>query len=121
MTTANQSGSPSSPTGGRAPHPPRINFFRPLPGFMRRKVALIRLALAGWFLATFGGPALLVLLQRNSRGEGLLTDLTLFGFPMHFWLTGQFLILCFVLLCLFFNLGVDRLNRKISGQDQERF
>jgi putative solute:sodium symporter small subunit len=103
------------------PPPVRINFFRPRPGYMRRKVTLIRIALAGWALATFGGPLLLVLFERNPRGEGVLTDLTLFGFPLHFWLTGQFLILCFVLLCLFFNLGVDYLNRKPANTDKEAF
>jgi len=92
--------------------PPEINFFRPPPGVMRRKARLIRLALAGWALATFAPPALLVFLQRTPRGEGVLTELSLFGFPLHFWITGQLLILVFVLLCLFFNLAVDNLQRR---------
>lgn len=99
---------PSAP----AQEPETINFFRPRPGLLRRKVRLIRLVLAGWALATFAPPVLLVLWQRDPRGAGVLTDVTLFGFPLHFWLTGQLLILVFVLLCLGFNIFVDRLHRE---------
>jgi len=95
---------------------PASNFFRPRPGFMRRKVRLIRLVLLGWAGATFGLTGLLVYLQRSPQGESLLTDLTLFDFPLHFWLTGQAMILFFVLLCFFFNIGVDRLGRRPSDR-----
>lgn len=94
------------------PAPPS-NFFRPRPGYMARKVRLIRLVLLGWAAATFGLSGLLVFLQRTPRGASVLTDLTLLGFPLHFWLTGQLVILFFVLLCLFFNVGVDRLRRQL--------
>jgi putative solute:sodium symporter small subunit len=88
----------------------RVNFFRPRPGFMRRKVALIWLMLAGWAGFTFGFQWLLRLLQRDPAGAGPLTDATFLGFPFHYWFTGQFLIFWFILLCLIFNLAVDRLT-----------
>jgi len=103
---------PQSPAHDPADHPVEINFFRARSKLLRRKLRLIRLALLGWFLATFAPPALLVYLQRSPRGESVLTELSVFGFPLHFWLTGQFLILVFVLLCLFFNLSVDHLHRQ---------
>ena len=90
----------------------RINFFRPRPGFMRREVRLIWAMLAGWGLCTFGFQFLPVLLQRNAAGESALTDATFLGFPFHYWYSGQSLILWFILLCLVFNLAIDRLTEQ---------
>lgn len=98
-----------TPTGGPPAGDYRVNFFRPRPGYMRRKVWLIWLMLAGWAGCTFGFQLLLQLQQRNASGEGPLTEATFLGFPFHYWFTGQFLILWFIFLCLVFNLGVDRL------------
>lgn len=86
----------------------RVNPFRPRPGFMRQEVRVIWLMLAGWALLTFGFQVLLAL-----GGEtGALTDATLFGFPLPYWFTGQFLIVWFILLCFLFNLFIDRLTGK---------
>lgn len=90
----------------------RVNFFRPRSGFMRQEVRFIWLMLAGWALFTFGFQLLLVLLQRNAAGESVLTDATFLGFPFHHWFSGQFLIIWFILLCLFFNLFIDRLTEQ---------
>jgi len=90
----------------------RVNFFRPRPGFMRTEVSLIWAMLAGWAICTFGFQFLLVLLQRNEAGESVLTDATFLGFPFHYWYSGQSLVLWFILLCLFFNLAIDRLNEQ---------
>jgi putative solute:sodium symporter small subunit len=90
----------------------RVNFFRPRPGFMRKEVRCIWVMLAGWALCTFGFQFLLVLLQRNEAGESLLTAAGFLGFPFHYWFSGQFLIIWFILLCLFFNLFIDRLNEQ---------
>ncbi|HAD03679.1 MAG: hypothetical protein A2091_10435 [Desulfuromonadales bacterium GWD2_61_12] len=99
------------------PHPPQdikpphgINFFRPRPGYMRSKVTYIWLALGGWILVTFGFQFLLLASQKSSAGTSMLTEASLFGFPFHFWFTGQFLIVWFILLCIIFNLLVDRLS-----------
>ncbi len=99
------------------PHPPQqesssrgINFFRPRPGFMRSKVTYIWLALGGWALVTFGFQFLLVAQQQNGIGRSYLTESSLFGFPFHFWFTGQFLIVWFILICIIFNILVDRLS-----------
>lgn len=89
--------------------PPRINFFRPLPGFMRREVIFIWIALCGWALLTFGFQYLLAV-RVDAEGHNTLTDTTIFGFPFHYWFTGQFLIVWFIFLCILFNLLVDRIS-----------
>ncbi len=95
------------PESGREPR--RINFFRPLGGYMRREVLLIGILLAGWAFFTFGFQLLLVLTQRDPTGEGPFTEATFLGFPFHHWFTGQFLVVWFILLCFLFNLFIDLL------------
>jgi putative solute:sodium symporter small subunit len=87
----------------------RVNFFRPRRGFMRREVRLIWLMLGGWTLLTFGFPLYLVWLQRDPSGASSLTETSLLGFPFHYWFSGQFLIVWFIILCFLFNVLVDRL------------
>lgn len=90
----------------------RVNFFRPRPGYMRKQVLFIWSMLAAWALFAFGFQFLLVLFQRNPIGQSILTRTTILGFPFHFWFSGQFLIVWFILLCFLFNLFIDRLNAK---------
>lgn len=85
----------------------RVNFFRPRPGFMRQEVRIIWIMLAGWALFTFGYQLYLAFF----RPEGTAGP-TILGFPFHYWFTGQFLILWFILLCFVFNLLIDRLMMK---------
>lgn len=89
----------------------RINFFRPRPGYMRQKVTYIWVLLTSWAVFTFGFQLVLAWTSRNPQGEGLLTDVQIFGFPFHFWFTGHFLIVWFIFLCFLFNSFVDRLTR----------
>lgn len=98
------------------PAPPpdsgRVNFFRPLRGFMRSEVVFIWLALIGWALLTFGFQFLLFSTQTSPDGQGEWTRRSVFGFPFHFWFTGQFLIVWFIFLCFLFNVMVDRLTER---------
>ena len=89
----------------------RVNFFRPRPGYLRRRVIYTWILLISWAFFTFGFQILLTWLQRNAAGEGRLTDLHLFGFPFHYWFTGQFLIVWFIFLCFLFNIFLDQLTK----------
>ena len=84
-----------------------INIFKPLGKTMRGETRVIRLILAGWLLAITGFQAFVYLLEIN-YSELLLNDLTLFNLPIHFWLTGHFLPLWFIILCVVFNFWMDR-------------
>lgn len=90
----------------------RINFFLPRRGFMRDEVLFIWIALIGWAGLTFGFQYLIYAQQNDPTGVGPLTELTLFGFPFHYWFTGQFLIVWFIFLCFLFNVMVDRLTER---------
>jgi putative solute:sodium symporter small subunit len=90
----------------------RVNILRPNAGYMRREVLLIWVMLLGWGVLTFGFQLLLVWWGETPVGEGPLTATYIFGFPLHFWFTGQFLIVWFIVLCLFYNLFIDRLTEK---------
>lgn len=83
------------------------SFFRPQGRTMRSEVRVIKLVLAGWLLAIVGFQALVYLLEVN-YSELLLNELTFFNLPVHFWLTGQFLPLWFIILCAVFNFWMDR-------------
>lgn len=94
----------------------RVNFFRPKAGFMRSEVLFIWIALIGWAGLTFGFQFLLVSRQSAPDGTGPLTAGELFGFPLAYWFTGQFLIVWFILLCFLFNLIVDRLTERYRNR-----
>ena len=93
----------------------KVNLFRPKQGYMRDELWIILLVLSGWGAITFGFQFLLALLA-DARGESLLTRLTFFNLPFHFWFTGQFLPLWFVILCVIFNLYIDRLTERHSSR-----
>lgn len=84
-----------------------LSFFRPRGETMRGEVRVIKLILAGW-LGAIGGFQLLVYLVGHSERWRHLLDLTFFNLPVHFWLTGQFLPLWFIILCGIFNYWMDR-------------
>ena len=91
----------------------KVNLFRPKKGQMRDEVLVIFAILFGWAICTFGFQIFLA----ASRGTGAaspLTGLTLFNLPLHFWFTGQFLPLWFILLCIVFNLYIDRITQNHS-------
>ena len=110
----------SSPEFDRPPSPQdyRVNFFRPQRGFMRSEVIYIWIALIGWALLTFGFQLLIYCRQTDDNGCGPLTDRTIFSFPFEYWFTGQFLIVCFILICFLFNLMVDRLTERYRQRRQ---
>lgn len=89
-----------------------VNLFRPKKGHMRDEVLIIFAILPGWAIFTFGFQ---VVVAASQGGEGsLLTRLTLFNLPLHFWFTGQFLPLWFIVLCALFNIYVDRITQQHS-------
>jgi putative solute:sodium symporter small subunit len=91
-----------------------ISFFRPQGASMRGEVRVIRLVLAGWLIAIVSFQVLVYLLEIN-YSELLLNELTFFNLPVHFWLTGQFLPLWFIILCAVFNFWMDR--HAVKGLD----
>ncbi|HEY5974840.1 MAG TPA: DUF4212 domain-containing protein [Geobacteraceae bacterium] len=91
----------------------RVNLFRPRQGYMASEVAIILVVLVGWGGATFGFQLLLELLA-DPAGGSFLTRFSFFNLPFHFWFTGQLLPLWFVILCVLFNLAVDRLTERHS-------
>jgi putative solute:sodium symporter small subunit len=80
---------------------------------MRAEVAVILAVLIGWGGVTFGFQLLLHVVG-GASGESMLTACTFFNLPFHFWFTGQFLPLWFVILCVIFNIYIDRLTQRHS-------
>lgn len=93
--------------------PCAVNIFRPKSGSMLDEVRIILLILFGWGGMTFGFQLLVVLLG-DATGQSFLTLRTFFNLPFHLWFTGQFLPLWFVILCIVFNLCIDRLTENHS-------
>lgn len=92
-----------------------LSFFRPRGATMRGETRVIKLILISWLTAIAGTQVYIYLLERN-YSELLLNELTIFNLPVHFWLTGQFLPLWFIILCIIFNLWMDRhTTRKLEG------
>jgi putative solute:sodium symporter small subunit len=87
----------------------QVNLFRPKTGHMRDEVIIIFAILFGWAVCTFGFQILLAMCYGTGAGS-ILTGLSLFGLPLHFWFTGQFLPLWFIVLCVIFNLYIDRIT-----------
>ena len=96
-----------------------VSIFKPKKGFMKDEVFIIVVVLVGWVVTTFGFQFLLRLFADTPGGEGLLTRFSLFNLPFHFWFTGQFLPLWFIILCVIFNLYVDRLTER-HGRRRDR-
>jgi len=108
-------------------HPPAtpetertVNFLRPRPGYMRREVLLICITLLLWGGLTFGFQFLLLATAGNTAGHGPLTETVVFGFPLHYWFSGQFLVISFIALCFAFNSVIDRLARRYRRRDARR-
>lgn len=87
----------------------QVNLFHPKKGQMRDEVLIIFAILFGWGICTFGFQLLVSASQGTGTGS-LLTRLTFFNLPLHFWFTAQFLPLWFIALCVIFNLYVDRIT-----------
>ncbi|MGB4599021.1 MAG: DUF4212 domain-containing protein [Trichlorobacter sp.] len=92
-----------------------INIFKPQAGLMRGEVRVIVLVMSAWLLAVVGSQLAIWFLEDSLSGFWL-TELFFFNLPIHFWLTGQFLPLWFILLGVVFNLWMDRHeSRRMDG------
>ncbi len=93
--------------------PYRVNLFRPKSGYMKGEVAIMLAALVGWGVVTFGFQLLLRLTDVPGRGSWL-AGFSFFNLPFHFWFTAQMLPLWFIIICVLFNLCIDRLSKRQS-------
>ena len=84
-----------------------LSFFKPQGATMRGEVRVIKLILSGWLIAIVGFQLFAYLLE-VSYSELLLEDLVFFNLPIQFWLSGQLLPLWFIILCVLFNIWMDR-------------
>lgn len=91
-----------------------VNILKPKKGYMRDEVKIIFIILFAWGGMTFGFKALLSIIAETSRGDSFLTRFNFFNLPFSFWFTGQFLPLWFIILCVIFNLYIDRLTERYS-------
>ena len=92
-----------------------VNIFKPRGRSMRGEVRVIRLVLTSWLLSILGFQIFVYLLEVN-YSEILLNEMTFLNLPIHFWLTGQFLPLWFIILCALFNFWMDRHSvRSLDG------
>jgi putative solute:sodium symporter small subunit len=96
-----------------------LSFFKPRGKTMQREVRVISLILSGWLVAIVGFQLFAYYLEVN-YSELLLTDLTFFNLPIQFWLSGQLLPLWFIILCIVFNIWMDR-NSAQSAEGSLRF
>ena len=80
---------------------------KPGEGGLKGELRVIVLVLAGWLVAVLGSQLAIWYLER-SLIEYWLSEIIFFNLPIHFWLSGQFLPLWFILLGVVFNLWMDR-------------
>lgn len=85
----------------------QINLLLPLPGAMRSEVLVIVLLLLACFVAVVGTQFAILYLEKSIQGFWL-TELIFFNLPIHFWISGQFLPLLFIVLGVIFNIWMDR-------------
>lgn len=52
------------------------------------------------------------------HNQSALTDFRFLGFPFHYWYTGQFLLILFVVLCLIYAYRTDKNNKKHNFEDR---
>lgn len=92
-----------------------INIFKPQKGVLRGEVRVIVLIMAAWLVAILGSQLAIWYLE-EALIEYWLSEMIFFNLPLHFWLSGQFLPLWFILLGVVFNLWMDRHeSRKFEG------
>jgi len=89
----------------------QVNPFRPLSSCMKGEVIAILTVLAFWGIAAFGFQ-LFLMLSAGTDGKSPLESFVFFNLPFHFWFTAQMLPLCFIILCVLFNLFIDRLAKR---------
>lgn len=87
----------------------QVNLFRPKSVAMKGEVFAILTVLAVWGIASFGFQLWLAL-SAGSSGKSPLESFNFFNLPFHYWFTAQMLPLCFIIICVLFNLFIDRLT-----------
>lgn len=87
--------------------PRSVNIFRPLKGLMAREVRLIAILLTPCLLAVLVSQFGILLLEKSEWGI-MLSELIFFNLPIHYWITGQFMPLWFIIIGIAFNLWMDR-------------
>jgi putative solute:sodium symporter small subunit len=98
-----------------------INPFTPKKGSMVDELAVIVAILAGWGILNFGFQGLLLFIAEDPSGNSMLTRLTFLSFPWHFWFTAQFLPLWFVILCVLYNLYIDKVTERHSRRKDRTY
>lgn len=90
----------------------------PLPqkNYNRVEISIIAVALTGWGAMIFGFQFLQKLLETTPSGENVFTRFNFFNLPINVWFTAQFLPLWFILLCLIFNINIDRLTARLNSK-----
>lgn len=89
----------------------QVNLFRPKSIGMRGEVFAILAVLALWGIVTFGFQLWLAL-SSSPSGKSPLESFTFFNLPFHYWFTAQMLPLFFIIICVLFNLFIDRLTER---------
>jgi len=95
----------------------RVNLFRPKSVGMKGEVVAILTVLAVWGIVPFGFQLWLAL-SAEAPGKSPLESITFFNLPFHYWFTAQMLPLCFIIICVLFNLFVDRLTLRQSRKSE---
>jgi putative solute:sodium symporter small subunit len=87
-----------------------VNFFKPRTGFMRREVTVILITLLAWAVVSIGFPIYLGI-SATDPAQPVSSGKSVFGMPIHYWFSSQFLILWFILICFIFNVLIDWLTK----------
>lgn len=90
-----------------------VNLLRPKSAYMKGEVMAMLFILILWGAASFGFQLWLVL-SAGPSGKSWLESFTFFNLPFHYWFTAQMLPLWFIIICVLFNMFIDRLTIKES-------
>jgi len=90
----------------------RINLFKPATPFMRDHLRLIGTTFIIWMLLVFGPILSVYITATNPAGEGPLTEITLLGFQLHYFLTAVVTPAGVLILALFYSWRRDKLDEK---------
>ena len=52
------------------------------------------------------------------HNRSFLTDTTFLGFPLHYYYTGQFLLILFIVLCLIYARVTDKMNTRLGIEEE---
>jgi len=78
---------------------------------MEKEVKLIAILLTPCLLAVFVSQIGILLLSRLDHGR-VLTEFIFFNLPIHYWISGQFMPLWFILVGIAFNFWMDHNEKR---------